>query len=767
MGEEAVDSRQFFRPFMQPRGRKIPQLVNEYAAVHTVMLDAVPPVGPKRIIQSPIQHIPAGAKLLRSEAKRGSDGKNRVMCVFGIFHSCQQFVQASRNLAHPFDVFMNVPDVLLECMFDILTMGPVDISKLRLQKLIEWKQIRSELEGDERALHDKMPDHLKHLVRDKQFLLLKKLAQGIKWPDSEIHHEMTQGLRLVGKGTQSGVFKPEIKHASMTEELLKKAKFLRPLILGRIASTEPSEFLEELHDITESEAGDKRWLEGPFSAEQVGALVGREWIPVQRFAVKQKNKLRPIDNFAENRVNDAWECPEKIDLHALDQLTWIVSVVCKAAFCKGVVEIPLKTGNVLYGKMHSDWNSDNIRCELCTVDLKDAYKQFGIHEQDRNKAVVSLKHKSGTGTVHYIMNCMPFGASSSVHNFNRIARMIWSIGVVELKLPWVNYFDDYPLMTLSGIATSSMAAAKGMLKLLGISFAENKLEPFSPSAEILGVVVDCSQVSSGNLIYSMKESRRLEALRAIEEILQSGKVTPALLPAVLGRLQFADGQLAGRAGKLAMADIRSLGLQSRQSVFIDTCAKDALEILKAWFMHNEPKMISLHSDKAPVLVFTDGSYEPGECGEIAMVGGVLLDGNKPARVFGCNVEETLLTKWHAGGKEHLIGQVEMYAVSVARSAWKEILHNRRAILFIDNWPVLDCYIPGTAREKSWRGILLCIEKVDMQFPSQIWACRVPSESNVADPPSRGTLTPLSFLGECIVDEPSCPMTGRLLKSCLS
>jgi hypothetical protein len=320
---------------MQPRGRKIPQLVNEYAAVHTVMLDAVPPVGPKRIIQSPIQNIPAGAKLLRSEAKRGSDGKNRVMCVFGIFHSCQQFVQASRNLAHPFDVFMNVPDVLLECMFDILTMGPVDISKLRLQKLIEWKQIRSELEGDERALHDKMPDHLKHLVRDKQFLLLKKLAQGIKWPDSEIHHEMTQGLRLVGKGTQSGVFKPEIKHASMTEELLKKAKFLRPLILGRIASTEPSEFLEELHDITESEAGDKRWLEGPFSAEQVGALVGREWIPVQRFAVKQKNKLRPIDNFAENRVNDAWNVPRRsIYTHLINSLG--SSLLCaRLHFAKG------------------------------------------------------------------------------------------------------------------------------------------------------------------------------------------------------------------------------------------------------------------------------------------------------------------------------------------------------------------------------------------------------------------------------------------------
>ena len=161
--------------------------------------------------------------------------------------------------------------------------------------------------------------------------------------------------------------------------------------------------------------------------------------------------MRPIGNFAQNKVNDAWECPEKIDVHALDQLTWVISIICKVSLQKGAVDIPLKSRKVLSGKMHGDWNSDNIRCEISTVDLKDAYKQFGIHEQDRGKAVVSLKHRSGNGTSHYIMNCMPFGASSSVQNFNRIARMIWAIGVVELRLAWVNYFDDYALMTLSGI----------------------------------------------------------------------------------------------------------------------------------------------------------------------------------------------------------------------------------------------------------------------------------------------------------------------------
>lgn len=637
-------------------------------------------------------------------------------------------MQASKCLSHPFDEYMNVPDILLECMFEVLTKGPVEITKHRLQKLVERRRVRAELECSERALHARVPEHLKHLVKDKQFLLLQKLAQDIEWPDRQIHSEMVQGFRLVGAGTKSGVFKPEVKHATMTEEqLVKRAKYLRPLILGRIASSEPPDYLAELHEITKSEAGDKRWLEGPYTADQVGEIIGKDWLPVQRFAVKQKNKLRPIDNFAENKVNDAWECPEKIDLHALDQLTWIISILCKASMTSGAVEVPLKGGKVLSGKMHGDWNMTNLACELCTLDLKDAYKQFGIHAKDRPKSVVSLKSEKGDGTSHYIMNCMPFGASSSVHNFNRIARMIWAIGVVEMRLPWVNYFDDYPLMSPKGISVSSVAAAKGMLKLIGVNFAENKLEPLAQKAEILGVVVECDRVKDGTLVYSMKPSRREEGLKAITEILEKGQVTPASLPSTLGRLQFADGQLAGRAGKLAMADIRAMGLQSKHSISLDEDARDALLLLKARFEDNMPKTVALVSESNPVLVFTDGSYEPAEGADVAMIGGVLIDGHEQVRVFGNHVPESLLARWHSFGKEHLIGQVEMYAVAAARSVWKEILCGRRVILFIDNWPVLDCYIPGTAREKTWREILLCIERIDMNYPSQIWATRVPSD----------------------------------------
>ena len=98
----------------------------------------------------------------------------------------------------------------------------------------------------------------------------------------------------------------------------------------------------------------------------------------------------------------------------------------------------------------------------------------------------------------------------------------------------------------------------------------------------------------------------------------------------------------------------------------------------------------------------------------------------------------LLDRWRAAGKEHLIGQVELYGVLVARSLWREELHNRRSIFFIDNWGVLDCVIPGTSKDSTWREMLMEMEEIDASFPTFIWAAHVPSESNLADPRAEDT-----------------------------
>ena len=87
----------------------------------------------------------------------------------------------------------------------------------------------------------------------------------------------------------------------------------------------------------------------------------------------------------------------------------------------------MSDGTRLQAKVQKDWDTCHHECLITTLDLKDAYKQLGVHESDRNKAVVALRSDKHGDIDFYAMNCLPFG-------FNRVARLVWALGVVELRL---------------------------------------------------------------------------------------------------------------------------------------------------------------------------------------------------------------------------------------------------------------------------------------------------------------------------------------------
>ena len=57
---------------MQPRGRKVQQLVPEFQKVFSMVLEQIPSVDGKKRLQAALGDIPAGAKLRRTEAKQGA-----------------------------------------------------------------------------------------------------------------------------------------------------------------------------------------------------------------------------------------------------------------------------------------------------------------------------------------------------------------------------------------------------------------------------------------------------------------------------------------------------------------------------------------------------------------------------------------------------------------------------------------------------------------------------------------------------------------------
>ena len=281
-------------------------------------------------------------------------------------------------------------------------------------------------------------------------------------------------------------------------------------------------------------------------------------------------------------------------------------------------------------------------CQLTAFDLESAYKQLPLHESEYDCTVVTLKGPAPEdGPKCFFMRTLPFGSVASVLHFNRVARLLWRIGI-ELNLMWFNCFDDYPCISPSIQSKSTMMTVKGLFGLLGFKFAEDKLSDFADTAEMLGVVIDASRSSDGMVKIDNKESRKTEVVNALNVILRDAQLIPADLPALMGRLQFADMQLSGRGGKLAMADIREIGHESKQPHKLDNDIIESLELLKRRFSQGEPKSFVAEISLHPIVVFTDGALETSDDGTLsATSGAVAIFPNGGVSVFGSRVESSV------------------------------------------------------------------------------------------------------------------------------
>ena len=112
------------QPHLQRSGRRMPQLVPEYETVQTIVVKSMPALNEKQCLLRQFGHIPAGAKLLRTEDSRG-----KILCVFGSYRSMHHFVTFSRQLWHPFDELQNLPDELSICIFEQLQHSMADLTK--------------------------------------------------------------------------------------------------------------------------------------------------------------------------------------------------------------------------------------------------------------------------------------------------------------------------------------------------------------------------------------------------------------------------------------------------------------------------------------------------------------------------------------------------------------------------------------------------------------------------------------------------------------
>ncbi|CAE7218164.1 unnamed protein product [Symbiodinium sp. CCMP2592] len=622
------------------------------------------------------------------------DDKNTpATATFGVFRTPDEFVAASLRLEHPFDAFAHVPDGLIRNYLGrLLIDGPLPVMRRRLDLLTKWSAWADELAEPERALHASLDPRVGAVLSGKKLLLLDRIAKSLDWPDEDLFKDLKEGFGIVGSAPVTGVFAPSFKPSEFTEEELdQRSKFLRPALWAKISSSKPEDSDAELWSQTLAERDQKSWLSGPYSYQELTEILGPHWIPVRRFAIFQRGKLRCIDDLSENSVNSSWEVAEKIDLRAMDELLWITSRLMQSIVDRGFVNLRLSSGEVISGPLHTVWRTrpESARPVLKCVDLKSAYKQYAIRPCDSKRCVVSLRRPSDGQAVGFISHTLPFGSLASVGQFNRVARLIHRI-LIELECLACNYYDDYPVLDVSMLSANTEKTIRKLMRLLGVICSEDKELPFSSVADLLGVRLDLRAKDFSCVTVANKPDRAREISESVAKVLSDGQVVVREVDSLFGRIQYADSQIMGRRGKLALSTLRKLSRGSGVHRLSPT-DREAFAVLQMRMDAGEPRRIQVGSSGPSLVVYTDGACEPGAARSLCTVGGILYaswNGAVKVRYFGVTLSDSLVDLWAESGKKHLIGLVELYALVLARFVWGRLLDDRRVLYFIDHVGVL-------------------------------------------------------------------------------
>ena len=257
-----------------------------------------------------------------------------------------------------------------------------------------------------------------------------------------------------------------------------------------------------------------------------------------------------------------------------------------------------------------------------TFDLKSAYRQFCICEEDRDLARIMVFDTDKRVPTTFGLNVLPFAAVGSVAGFLRVSLALHFIGVVGLHLAWTAFYDDFTIVTSPRLKNSSELEAASLFDLLGVIFAKggDKCMEFSESFKTLGVMVDFSKSDEGRAYLGHTESRKEESQHMLSDVLAKGGIDAKL--AEPGRMQWFEAFAQGRVANAAVKKLGDLAFTGRRTVRLCEQDRSSLLFLRDRVL-NAPPLCIEKSSLETCIVFVDGACE-GSDKLVGSIGGVLM-----------------------------------------------------------------------------------------------------------------------------------------------
>lgn len=594
-----------------------------------------------------------------------------------------------------------------------------DLHVRRISFVKKWTERAKEVSGDDCKMVQEAPHHLRKLLSGKRVALWGEMLQHYGYPDKELFERIANGFPLVGWMPRSHVFPADSREPSLDPDTLAgMSKGLNARVKSKVLGDNDPILEQATWDETtkEVEAG---WME--FDTD---APVNSAW--AMRFGLQHRDKIRVIDDFTIAGINQCVGLSERMKIFGIDDIA--------ALLAKSLDTAAGQTHPQMLGK---------------TIDLKHAYKQFGIRCQDRARARVATVNPSTKKLITLLVNALPFGATGSVSAFLRVSMSIWYLGVVGLGLSWTCFYDDFTLLSRHDACKVTEWAAESLLNLLGVVFAKEgkKATSFDKTFASLGVIFDVSCICNKRVEIKHTEVRREELVQTVSDMLDSKLFSPKELERLRGRLLWFENFVCGRQANSHIAKLGNYIGASKKQVAMLGGLRVVLGAILERVTTSQPVVITPDINRT-WLFFTGGA-----CEDSSSVGGVLIHPcGRAAFFFGEMLPETLEQAVRKDSK-HPIYEVEILAILIALLLWGKLVWHAQTVFYLDNDAARSGFIRGSGATCVADVLIRAFCFFENALNIKSWFSRVPSHSNIADDPSRLNDATLSALGarKCAID----------------
>lgn len=231
------------------------------------------------------------------------------------------------NVGHPAELQALFPESVRQAVDATISTSQTDLARSRTAELCKWAFLAEEVMPQERALKENVSSRRRTVLHDKKLVLFGKLIEQSGHEDVSLIQDLANGFSFTGELPKSGVFKNKLRPAKIScENLRKLARLSRESILKSVAKSSDPELDVALMEATRKEVT-KGFLVGPI----MPADLPDDCLLTKRFPVKQKNKVRPIDDYKANMVNHSVTQSEAVTIHTLNHIAAMIAYWLKAS----------------------------------------------------------------------------------------------------------------------------------------------------------------------------------------------------------------------------------------------------------------------------------------------------------------------------------------------------------------------------------------------------------------------------------------------------